>query len=81
MTSPPLSGDIMNKKAFIEYVLSNRISVSKLAELIGIDRSTMTRYLNGERTPSMKVATRIVEYTNKEITYDDIYGKDYTRNK
>lgn len=45
-----------------------RMSQQELARRCGIDRSTITRILNGERDPSLHTALRLVDALGAETT-------------
>ena len=51
-----------------------------LASQIGVDRSTITRYLSGARRPAWDIMPRIMEITGNDVTANDFIdlgpGKD-----
>ena len=44
------------------------ISQEKLAELVGVERNTITRYENGQREPQLYVLVEIAKILNVQIT-------------
>ncbi len=48
--------------------LSEELSQKELAEIIGVDSTTIGKYEIGERTPSPKIAKKIAEYFDFEWT-------------
>lgn len=49
------------------WLKNSGISYKIFAINIGIDQTTVYRWLNGERKPSMKTAKRIEEYTKGKV--------------
>jgi DNA-binding XRE family transcriptional regulator len=47
-------------------------SYGKLAKSMGVDRSTVTKWLNGSRSPNYHTAMKLTKIL--EITLEDIYG-------
>lgn len=47
-------------------------SYNKFAQAMGVDRSTVTKWLNGSRKPSYETAVKITRKLN--VTLEDIYG-------
>lgn len=73
-----------NKRAFalslIDYMSQNQLSVYAFSKEIGIDRSTVTHWLNGENLPKTDQLFRISEHTG--YSFDRLFGripeKDHT---
>lgn len=51
------------------------LSRYRVAELAGVDRSTITRLLAGDRSPTLDTATRIVEAITKASADCDVCGR------
>lgn len=47
-------------------------SYNKFAQAMGVDRSTVTKWLNGSRKPSYNTAVKITR--KLDCTLEDIYG-------
>jgi len=45
-----------------------------LAKALGVDLSTVCRYISGKKIPSPKMAKKIVEVTEKKVTLSDLYS-------
>ncbi len=50
----------------------------KLADALKIKQGTVSDWVRGRISPSIKNAKKIIELTKGAITYDDIYGKPTT---
>lgn len=44
------------------------ISQEKLANMVGVERNTITRYENGQREPQLHVLVEIAKFLNVQIT-------------
>jgi transcriptional regulator with XRE-family HTH domain len=53
------------------FLKSEGIPQSAFAERISVRSSTISRLLNGERTPSLRLAKRIFEQTEGNVTPND----------
>jgi putative transcriptional regulator len=62
-------------KSRLKEILDQRgIKYIHVANQVGINKSTMSRIVNGESTPSLQVAYRIAKFLNmpiEEIWYED----------
>ena len=66
----------MDRDKLKSYIKEKFGTASKYAVALNVNRATITRYLDGSRTPDMEVAKKIVHESKGKITYQDIYGKD-----
>lgn len=57
------------------YLESKKISHTKFAEELGVSQVTVTRYVNGNRKPSMRQAFKIQEITNNKVKVGDWFQK------
>lgn len=49
------------------------LSQQDVADMINVERSTISRYeITGDRTPSLKVAQKIIKLTGGWVTLDDL---------
>lgn len=55
-----------------EYLQHTEQRASDLAASIGCEASTITRFLRGERTPSLDMALRIEQATGGKVTPHDL---------
>lgn len=62
---------ILNKERLIEYMEENNLSQRDLAEIIGVDYTTIFRVLKGQRNPGVRFVTGILENTN--LKFEDIF--------
>jgi len=53
------------------YLFTHKIKPTKFAAQIGVNPSTITRILNGERVPSLDVIIAIEDGTGGEVTAKD----------
>lgn len=66
----------MNEKEFVKEIGSKigfyrgkcGLSQEKLAEMVGVERNTITRYENGQREPQLHVLVKIAKVFNVHIT-------------
>ena len=58
-----------------EYLEKNFIVKSKFAKAVGINPTTLHHILSGKFLPSGKTAQKIVELTNGEVTFEDLFKK------
>ena len=61
------------------YILKNQIKQIDFAKKIGITPPFLSHLLKYKYFPSRKTAIKIIELTNKEITMDDLYCPDLTK--
>lgn len=54
-----------------EWMSSADLTDQKLAELVGVDRSTITRVRRGDTRPSWELAAKIKEASSGVVTADD----------
>lgn len=57
-----------------EYLEDASLSISQFAEQIGVDDSTVRRYLLGTRRPSNKLIVEIARLTDSKVTANDFLG-------
>lgn len=57
-----------------QYLDKHEISAPAFANEIGINRSSLNRYINGVRFPSRDIALRIYEASQKEIQPEELYA-------
>lgn len=62
-------GDKMKLKKWMER---NHIDISSMAEKLGVDRSSVHKYLDGTRTPRLSIAAKIEEITDGEVTCTEL---------
>jgi len=48
----------------------------EFAEKIGVTKSTVSRWFNGKHKINLRTAERVEEFTNKEITIEDLFESD-----
>ncbi len=53
------------------YLDEKSLNASAFAAVVGVEPSTVTRLLRGERAPSLALAARIREATGGKVTADD----------
>jgi len=56
-----------------EFILEKEIAVEKLAVFIGISRSTLFRYLQGERVPTIAIAVNLANYFDCSLEF--LFGR------
>jgi transcriptional regulator with XRE-family HTH domain len=54
-----------------EWLTAKRMSHEEFASRIGSDRSTVTRYVSGERMPRREMMGRILAETGGDVTAND----------
>jgi transcriptional regulator with XRE-family HTH domain len=50
------------------YLKRKRINARKLADLVGVPASTITRIIRGERSPTLAIMIRISEATGGSVS-------------
>lgn len=55
-----------------KYLRLKRISIKDFAKIIGVNRNSITNYINGKRMPTLIIAMKMIEQTNGSITYEDL---------
>jgi len=58
-----------------EYLESHCMIKARFAKKLGITSATLHRMIAGKTYPSAKTAQRIVELTNGEVTFEDLFKK------
>lgn len=53
------------------WLKSNAKTPADLAAALGVERSTVARYVSGERRPRAELARRIAELTGGQVTAND----------
>lgn len=56
-----------------QYMKRHGKSSQQIAEAIGVDNSSVSRYLAGKRLPTPQVMRKIKQVTNGAVTADDFY--------
>ena len=76
MTFDCLFGNLWAMNALMEYMDRSGERPSTLARRLGVEPSTVTRILNGERKPSVELAKRIENLTgiSRAELRPDIFG-------
>lgn len=59
-------------KKLKKWLESNEISQNEFAKKIGIPKSTMSRYINGQRTMPVSIAVKIEKATKGKVTCQDL---------
>ena len=54
------------------WMRENDISVNALAEKLQMDKTTVHKYRNGTRRPSLHAAIKIQKITNGQVTVEDM---------
>lgn len=56
-----------------DWIFKNKLTVKDFAKLLGVDRSYVYMWLNGDKKPSEKMLARIKELTNDQVqTFEDL---------
>lgn len=56
-----------------QYLSDKDIKHSDFADTLGVSQVTVTRYANGKRRPSLKMALKIEEVTKRKVRVSDWY--------
>ncbi len=54
-----------------EYLFRKKISQTDFSKELGVSRNHFGEILRGRRTPSVKLAKKIEEFTNGEVTKEE----------
>jgi transcriptional regulator with XRE-family HTH domain len=54
-----------------DYIAKKNLKPANFADRLGVPASTVTRWLNGERTPSLASMAAITKATNGKVTSKD----------
>lgn len=54
------------------YRCKHKLTIAHVAEKLGVDKSTVSRYEAYRRAPSLDVMRRIIALTEGEVTADDL---------
>jgi transcriptional regulator with XRE-family HTH domain len=57
-----------------EWRIKHKMAGYQLANRLGVSASTVSRWELGIVPPGPKNATKIVELTKNEVTFEDLYG-------
>ena len=57
----------------VTYLHESKLSAAKFGREIGVARSTVIRYLLGERVPNKEAMARIYQVTRGQVRPDDFY--------
>lgn len=55
------------------YLSDKKITRSDFAKTLGVSQVTVTRYVNGDRRPSLKMALIIEDVTKRKVRVSDWY--------
>lgn len=55
-----------------EYLDHRGISQSEFAEMVGLPRQTISRYVLGDRRPSTSIALKIEQKTRGKVSIEDL---------
>jgi len=58
-----------------EYIRSNGIKKQYFAKQLGVTPQALSRIMSGRGAPRQKTAQKIVELTNGEVTFEDLFKK------
>ena len=58
-----------------QYLKINNLTSKKFAELIGVNKISISRYINGTRFPNKKILKKICDVTNSSINPEDFLKK------
>ena len=58
-----------------KYLEEKMIIKRKFAQKVGITEATLHRIMSGTALPSGKTAQKIVELTNGQVTFEDLFKK------
>lgn len=68
--------DILSMRMTLqEYLTANSLSSQQFAEIIGVSRITVNRYLAGTRRPELAVLYRIIKVTDGLVTADSFLSE------
>jgi len=56
-----------------DYISENNISITDFAKELGVHRVTLYRWLAKESYPRHAVAKKIIELTQEQVTYKDLF--------
>jgi transcriptional regulator with XRE-family HTH domain len=59
-----------------EYLARENVKRSHFAQSIGVEASTVTRWISGDRTPSLALMERISRATDGKVTPSDFLPAD-----
>lgn len=54
------------------YLDLKNIKIQDFADIIGVDSSTISRYIHWHRKPGLDIANRIVKVTKGKVTIEDL---------
>lgn len=56
-----------------EYIKIHGLNFSKFARMVGVSQVQIARLIKGERNPSANLTHKIIEVTNKKVTFEDLF--------
>jgi DNA-binding transcriptional regulator YdaS (Cro superfamily) len=59
----------MDLKTYLEL---KGVKIKEFADIIGVDASTVSKYINWHRKPSLDIAQRIVKATKGKVSIEDL---------
>jgi DNA-binding transcriptional regulator YdaS (Cro superfamily) len=63
--------NIVDLKTYLEL---KDIQIKEFAEIIGVDASTISKYIHWHRKPNLDIGRRIEKATKGKVTIDDLLG-------
>jgi transcriptional regulator with XRE-family HTH domain len=57
-----------------EYIKSHGLNLNKFAVKVGVSRVQITRLIKGQQNPSAHLTHKIMEITNGEVTFQDLFN-------
>lgn len=57
-----------------DYLKTNKVSATTLADELGVSVSTITRAANGDIIPSRELMSKLFEATAGKVTPNDFFG-------
>jgi DNA-binding transcriptional regulator YdaS (Cro superfamily) len=57
-----------------EYLKINGLQNRDMAKKLNVSDTSISLWISGDRFPRRSVACRIIEATNGQVTYEDLYG-------
>jgi len=53
-----------------DWLVTNKISISAFASILGVARSYLSQIVNDKRNPSNKLKDKIKKYSDNEVTFN-----------
>lgn len=55
-----------------EYMKQNELTDDAMAKRLGVSRSAVTQYRNGDRMPKPEILIRLLNITKEDVTVEDM---------